>query len=178
MGHQVLQHEPTTDSHDDSFFDAHQFPMHRSRVRLLRTRWRGGLHSDLYVRKINSPLILIANVKGTRKYIIFTNFRKGRNVLMNDCNENCGCDESFFFPVCGTDNKTYFSGCLAGCSHKGLQQGIEVSSVFIVFSLDDLHSEFLMYSEIIRSFLLKKLHLFSILIFFCILRLYPGVAEL
>ena len=31
------------------------------------------------------------------------------------CQGSCGCNDVMFDPVCGTDNKVYFSPCHAGC---------------------------------------------------------------
>ncbi|XP_039271821.2 solute carrier organic anion transporter family member 4C1-like [Styela clava] len=35
--------------------------------------------------------------------------------LTASCNSNCNCQEKYFSPVCGADNQSYFSACLAGC---------------------------------------------------------------
>ncbi|CAL1532840.1 unnamed protein product [Lymnaea stagnalis] len=36
--------------------------------------------------------------------------------LVNSCNQNCGCAEEDYFPMCGRDNVMYFSPCYAGCT--------------------------------------------------------------
>jgi len=38
--------------------------------------------------------------------------------LTTECNSGCGCDQDAFYPVCGEDNKNYFSPCHAGCTMK------------------------------------------------------------
>lgn len=36
---------------------------------------------------------------------------------MHDIIHNCSCDHGDFFPICGSDNKNYFSPCYAGCGN-------------------------------------------------------------
>ncbi|GFO46147.1 solute carrier organic anion transporter family member, partial [Plakobranchus ocellatus] len=44
--------------------------------------------------------------------------KKGINSLsINQCIANCDCDSKNFFPVCGGDNRNYFSPCHAGCTN-------------------------------------------------------------
>ncbi|XP_052085893.1 solute carrier organic anion transporter family member 3A1-like [Mytilus californianus] len=39
------------------------------------------------------------------------------------CSSNCNCNSEDYFPVCGSDNKNYFSPCHAGCSSISTLQG-------------------------------------------------------
>ncbi|XP_071142524.1 solute carrier organic anion transporter family member 1C1-like [Mytilus edulis] len=39
------------------------------------------------------------------------------------CTSNCNCNSEGYFPVCGSDNKNYFSPCHAGCSSTSKSQG-------------------------------------------------------
>ncbi|XP_044133972.1 solute carrier organic anion transporter family member 1C1-like [Bufo gargarizans] len=39
----------------------------------------------------------------------------GGNQLFSDCNSDCRCSTSQWDPVCGVNNITYMSACLAGC---------------------------------------------------------------
>ncbi|XP_077540667.1 solute carrier organic anion transporter family member 74D-like [Haemaphysalis longicornis] len=44
----------------------------------------------------------------------------GRLSLVNNCNQNCGCSNRSFQPVCDVSEKaTYFSPCAAGCTDEG-----------------------------------------------------------
>ncbi|CAH1786389.1 unnamed protein product [Owenia fusiformis] len=39
-----------------------------------------------------------------------------RENLTSNCNQLCECSDMYYQPVCGTDQKTYFSPCHAGCT--------------------------------------------------------------
>ncbi|XP_044741368.1 solute carrier organic anion transporter family member 74D [Chrysoperla carnea] len=39
----------------------------------------------------------------------------GVTIFEPTCEPNCACDREKFSPICGEDNKTYFSACHAGC---------------------------------------------------------------
>ncbi|XP_040291400.1 solute carrier organic anion transporter family member 1C1-like isoform X1 [Bufo bufo] len=39
----------------------------------------------------------------------------GGNQLISDCNSDCSCSTNQWDPVCGVNNITYMSACLAGC---------------------------------------------------------------
>ncbi|XP_014288192.1 solute carrier organic anion transporter family member 4A1 isoform X2 [Halyomorpha halys] len=54
------------------------------------------------------------------------NHLKGKSQLVAECNSNCSCDESFFFPICGLDKLTYFSGCHAGCTRKDVKKDVDM----------------------------------------------------
>ncbi|XP_015911098.2 solute carrier organic anion transporter family member 74D [Parasteatoda tepidariorum] len=60
---------------------------------------------------------LILMIPGCEK-IEMTHFGFGEEGLILDdvCNLNCSCSTVSFTPVCGSDGKSYFSPCYAGCS--------------------------------------------------------------
>ncbi|VDI50018.1 solute carrier organic anion transporter family, member 3A [Mytilus galloprovincialis] len=42
------------------------------------------------------------------------------NVNLTTCIEDCNCNKDTYFPVCGSDNRNYFSYCQAGCMEHNL----------------------------------------------------------
>ncbi|XP_039279412.1 solute carrier organic anion transporter family member 74D [Nilaparvata lugens] len=47
----------------------------------------------------------------------------GRLMLQPVCNTTCACDRKKFSPICGSDDRTYFSACYAGCQDVTIEQG-------------------------------------------------------
>ncbi|RZF32519.1 hypothetical protein LSTR_LSTR011298 [Laodelphax striatellus] len=47
----------------------------------------------------------------------------GRLMLQPVCNTTCTCDRKKFSPICGSDDRTYFSACYAGCQDVTIEQG-------------------------------------------------------
>ena len=55
--------------------------------------------------------------------LLFPNSDDGGGISLSECAADCNCDTQNFFPVCGADNRIYFSPCHAGCT------GVEGSNV-------------------------------------------------
>ncbi|CAC5385089.1 unnamed protein product [Mytilus coruscus] len=43
------------------------------------------------------------------------------NANITTCIEDCHCDKDIYFPVCGSDNRNYFSYCHAGCMEHNIE---------------------------------------------------------
>ena len=65
--------------------------------------------------------------------------------LTSPCNVQCACSQWTYEPVCGGDDKTYFSPCHAGCTNLHVYTtpdglSVRVSSAVVYFIFQDLLS--------------------------------------
>ncbi|KAK2160022.1 hypothetical protein NP493_1672g00040 [Ridgeia piscesae] len=49
---------------------------------------------------------------------------KYQKTLRSSCNANCACSQSTYMPVCGFDQKTYYSPCHAGCTQLDIYEDL------------------------------------------------------
>ena len=53
--------------------------------------------------------------------------------LTSHCNLNCDCDDHWYEPVCGANQKTYFNPCYAGCRDLEVTKTPEGTTIWVSF---------------------------------------------
>ena len=51
--------------------------------------------------------------------------------LTSHCNLNCDCDDHWYEPVCGANQKTYFNPCYAGCRDLEVTKTPEGTTIWV-----------------------------------------------
>ncbi|KAK0180527.1 hypothetical protein PV327_006154 [Microctonus hyperodae] len=86
------------------------------------------------------------------------------------CDATCDCDRNKFSPICGTDKRTYFSACHAGCSNYTVIDG-KVSSFYNCqcigqnYTMPDINTATIGYCELECSNFWVYMILFSLFVF-------------
>ncbi|CAL1537422.1 unnamed protein product [Lymnaea stagnalis] len=63
-----------------------------------------------------SVVVAIGFVTGCDQPIIHKGYTQDMELSTGTCIHNCNCDNQNFFPICGADDRIYFSPCHAGCT--------------------------------------------------------------
>ncbi|KAK0085042.1 hypothetical protein PV325_005888 [Microctonus aethiopoides] len=86
------------------------------------------------------------------------------------CDATCDCDRNKFSPICGTDKRTYFSACHAGCSNYTVIDG-KVSSFYNCqcigqnYTMPEINTATIGYCELECSNFWVYMILFSLFVF-------------